>query len=222
MNTSGKTGYPLTCEQASQILATTAEGVFDPARWALAEAHLAACPLCRQASERLIAAILELSAIEELEATWEMARPERDTQEASAATPSRPFRWDALGRLIIQFSSELLQSLQPPPLSLSYGVKSKGERRGLYEYLVKQDDEDLEVTVTVEEDPEDPAQCTVTVSVQIPSLGGWPNLADTQVTLKQDGEAIATAKTDAFGDAVFPEVAKAHLPHLTFEILPVA
>lgn len=221
MNNPGTTGYPLTCDQASQILATTAGGAFDPAQWELAEAHLAACPHCRQAAAGLADAVLELSAIEELEAAWEAARSEPAAQEAAAVLPSRPFRWDALGQFIIQFSSTLLEALQPPTPRLSYGFKSAAGRKILYEYAIQRDAEDLEVTITVEENPDLPTECTVTVSVQIPSLGGWPNLADTQVTLKRAREAIATTATDAFGDAVFPGIAVADLPTLTFQILPV-
>lgn len=221
MNNPGKTGYPLTCEQASQILATTAGGAFDPAQWELAEAHLAACPLCRQASESLADAILELSAIEELEDAWEIARSDRERQEAAAATPSRPFRWDALGRFIIQFSASLLQSLQPQQPSLSYALKSKTGRKVLYQYALKQDKEDLEVAISVEESRDDGAQCTVIVSVQIPSRGGWPNLAGTQVALKRGDEQVAFEVTDAFGDAVLSKIPASDVPDLAFEITPV-
>ncbi|MFN8499540.1 MAG: hypothetical protein U0641_16945 [Anaerolineae bacterium] len=222
MNNSGTTGYPLTCDQASQILATTAGGAFDPTQWALAEAHLAACPRCHEAADKLADAILALSAIEDLESAWGMARAARAAKEASAATPSRPFRWDALGRFIIQFSADLLASLQPTTPKLSYGLKSPTGQKVLYTYQLTQDNDDLDVAIGVEESRDDPTRCTVIVSVQIPSLGGWPNLAGTGVTVRRGDEGVAEGLTDAYGDAVFARIPVADLPDLSFEITPVA
>ncbi len=80
--------------------------------------------------------------------------------------------------------------------------------------------EDLEVTITAEEAREDMAYCTVMVEVDIPSRGGWPNLADTEVTIKRGESEPETALTDAFGKAVFTGIATTELAHLVFEINP--
>ena len=62
----------------------------------------------------------------------------------------------------------------------------------------------------------------VIVEVSIPSRGGWPNLADTNVTLKRDDLELETQLTDAFGKAVFEGICTDDLAHLVFEIKPRA
>jgi hypothetical protein len=64
----------------------------------------------------------------------------------------------------------------------------------------------------------DPTRCTVIVKVNIPSRGGWPNLAGTEVMLKRGELELDTQTTDAYGEAVFERIATDDLAHLIFEI----
>jgi hypothetical protein len=135
-----------------------------------------------------------------------------------------PWRLDELaGRLIIEFSAELLRVLQSPayqPADATVGLKSKKSSRTLCQLSLKEAVKDLEVTITAEETRDDPSRCTVIVEVNIPSRGGWPNFADTEVVLKRDEQELETQLTDAFGEAVFEGIATDDLAHLVFEITP--
>jgi len=136
-----------------------------------------------------------------------------------------PWHLDELGRLIVEFSAELVRAFRPPVYRPAYvvaGVKSGKSQRILCRISLEEAVEDLDVTITAEETRDDPACCTVIVEADIPSRGGWPNLADTEVTLKRDGQQLATQRTDAFGKAVFEGVATDDLAHLVFEIAPRA
>ena len=79
---------------------------------------------------------------------------------------------------------------------------------------------DLDVTITAEEAHDDPDHCTVVVEANVPSRGGWPHLADTEVTIKRAAMELGTQRTDAFGKAVFERVAANDLAQLVFEIMP--
>ena len=134
-----------------------------------------------------------------------------------------PWRLDDLGRLVIEFSTELVRVLRSPALQPAYataGLKSDRAQRILCQFSLKEAVEDVEVTITVEENQRDPTNCTIIVEVDIPSRGGWPNLAGTKVTLKRGELELETQLTDAFGKAVFEGVATSALPHLVFEITP--
>jgi hypothetical protein len=80
--------------------------------------------------------------------------------------------------------------------------------------------EDLEVTITAEEMQADPTRCTVIVKVNVPSRGGWPNLAGTEVMLKRGQLELDTQTSDAYGEVVFEGIATDDLAHLVFEIAP--
>jgi hypothetical protein len=80
--------------------------------------------------------------------------------------------------------------------------------------------DDLQATITVEDMRADPAYCTVTVEADIPSRGGWPNLAGTEVMLKRGELELDTQRTDAHGEVVFEGIATDDLAHLVVEITP--
>ena len=58
----------------------------------------------------------------------------------------------------------------------------------------------------------------LTVDVNIPSRGGWPELAGSRVTLRRNDIKLATQETDAFGKAVFEGIAIAELPTFVIEV----
>jgi hypothetical protein len=125
--------------------------------------------------------------------------------------------------LVIEFSAELVRTLQAPAYQPAYAaarLKSGRSQRVLCRFSLKEAIEDLEVTITAEERRDDPAQCTVIVEVNVPSRGGWPNLAGTQVTLRRGEQELETQLTDAFGKAVFEDIRTEDLANLVFEITP--
>jgi hypothetical protein len=136
----------------------------------------------------------------------------------SPANPpaSQPWRLDTLGRLVIQFSTDLLRSLQPPLLQPSY---LKGDAPAALNYTLTDQLDDLNVRINVEPSRRDPQQTSVEVEVDIPSRGGWPNLAGNTVTLRRGAEQLPEEQeTDAFGKALFEDVSVEELPLLVFEI----
>jgi len=145
----------------------------------------------------------------------------RDSTEAPPKGPTKPFWWDEPGRLIIQFSAELVGTWQPPAPQLAYApVKSDKSSRILCQLPLKEVGNDLEVEITAEEMRDDPTLCTVIVEVNIPSRGGWPNLAGTEVMLKRGELEMEAQLTDAFGEVAFEGIRIGDLAHLVFEITP--
>jgi len=220
----------LTCQECQELLPEYLQAEIDgrahKAKWHVVAFHLETCPHCSEA----YAALVDLMGL---------AYGERGTEPPHYPTPDLPFlkveqsapsqplmvdwQLDRLGSLIIRFSAELVRALQSPAYRPAYaaaGLKSARSRRILCQLSLKEAVEDLEVTVTFEEERDTPASCTVIVEVDIPSRGGWPNLAGTRVTLKRGEEELETQWTDAFGKAVFAGIAGDDLPHLVFEITP--
>lgn len=214
----------LTCGQCQDQLpgylyATQTEQA-DRAQWRPVVLHLATCPHCADV-------YAELSALHALAESARGAEPVAYAapqlaflQKKRARTTRRPWRLDRLGRLVIAFSAELLGALQPAPQPGFAGasVKANEASRVLYSYTLNDAVEDLELTISAEEQRDDADRCTVTVQVHIPSRGGWPNLGGVIVTLKRGRQELATQTTDAFGNAVFAGIALADLPRLVFRI----
>ena len=98
---------------------------------------------------------------------------------------------DALGRLVIQFSADLLRALQPPTLQPGY---LKGNAPSSLSYALTDQIDDLNVRIHVEASRRDPQAATVEVEVDIPSRGGWPNLAGSAVILRRGAEQCWTSK----------------------------
>jgi hypothetical protein len=134
---------------------------------------------------------------------------------------TKPWWWDSVGRVIIAFSHELLQSLQSSPLQMA-PVKSAASHSGSQlQYVVQGEEDDVHVEIAVRDARDHADCCDIAVSVEVPSRGGWPHLGGSQVILKRDDEWQETQSTDAFGKALFLEIAKADLPYLVFQITPI-
>lgn len=128
---------------------------------------------------------------------------------------AQPWRIDALGRLIIQFSADLLARLTPPPtFQPSY---LKGEPAGLA-YALTGEIPDLNAVARVIPSQTDASLVAVAVEVDVPSRDGWPNLGGTVVRLRRGETEIEWQETDAFGHAVFERVAAEWLAELVIEI----
>jgi hypothetical protein len=125
-----------------------------------------------------------------------------------------------LGRLIVEFSAEMLQGWQSLP-SASVGVKSDQTAGILYQMTVSDADPDLTVTITAEQVAAHPTQCVASVDVEIPSRGGWPNLAGSEIVLRQGDRILGIQQTDAFGTTMFEDLNLDDLPRLSFEIIPI-
>jgi hypothetical protein len=215
----------LTCQEFQELLPdylqAEAEGWTHERRWRPVAFHLETCPHC-SAEYATLSDLIELAYGERGEEP-----PHYPTPDLSFLRPEPfkiPWRLDELvGCLIIEFSAELLRALQSPAYKPAYaraGLKSEKSSRTLCKLSLKEAVEDLEVAITAEETRDDPSRCIVIVEVNIPSRGGWPHLADTEVVLKRDKRELETQRTDAFGEAVFEGIATNDLAHLVFEITP--
>ncbi len=189
------------------------------ARFSTVAAHLDQCAACQQAYQ-------ELKALLALERSGELAAPPvapsfdfgyLPAQPAQPATPpaGRPWRWDELGRLVIQWTADLLASLQGPALQPAL-LKSAAPVRLSYELAGAVDD--LAVRIDAEPQRGDATQWTVEVAVDIPSRGGWPHLAGNLVTLRSGADLIDEQETDAFGKVVFEDVSVEALSQLSFTV----
>jgi hypothetical protein len=190
-------------------------------RFPAVAAHLDQCAACQQAYQ-------ELKALLALERSGELAAPPvapvfdfgylpPQPARPTAQPAARPWRLDELGRLIIQFTADLLASLQGP--ALQPAMLKSGARVGL-RYELAGELQDLRVRIEAEPQRDDPQRMAVEVEVDIPSRGGWPHLAGTVVTLRRGDDLLDQQETDAFGKAVFEDVLPEDLPLLVFEITP--
>lgn len=192
-------------------------GLLAESQAARLKAHLDRCPYCQA----------ELTQLTDFLIT-ETTAPALMAEEA-AWTQGDGFEWQYLpqaGRVIIRLVGEALdaaahhlqQRWSPPS-----GRLAPGGVRGsqpLLEMTLSQGIDDFEAVISVATRLKDPTQCNITIKVNIPSRGGWPNLAGTEVILKREGTTIATQATNAFGQVVFKEITPAELTKLSFEITP--
>ena len=212
----------LVCRQCQDRLPEYVEaermGQAEGVQWRPILLHLETCPHCS-------AAYVELKELLKLSSGGcgrEPARspvPDLSFLGSDEDPLARAWRLDDLGRLIVAFSAELLRTLQPPAYATA-GLKSAGAPGTLFQLALKESIEDLEVSILADEERGDPSLCTLSVRVNIPSRGGWPHLAGTEVSLRQDERKIDVQWTDAHGEAVFERIAVDRLPHLVFEITP--
>ncbi len=219
----------LTCQACQALLPeylqAETRGQAEEARWHPVAVHLETCPYC---SAEYVA-LLEM---------LDLAYGEGEREPPHYPEPKLPFlqaeltkeppesgrAWyqDALGRLIIEFSAELLRALRTSAYQPAHaaGLKSNRAPNILWQFSLKEAVEDMEVTVTAEADRGDSAFCTLAVEVNIPSKGGWPYLAGTTVALKRGKTVLGVRQTDAFGLVLFERVLKDDLAHLALEITP--
>ncbi len=188
-------------------------------RFPTVAAHIGQCAACQQAYQ-------ELKALLALERSGELATPPLapafdfgylppQPAPSSAQPAGRPWRWDELGRLVIQWTAELLASLSGPALQPAM-LKSAAPAGLRYELTDELDD--LRVRIDAEPQRGDPTQWTVEVDVDIPSRGGWPHLAGNLVTLRSGADLIDEQETDAFGKVVFENVPAVDLPQLSIAV----
>ena len=182
--------------------------------------HLTTCAACRLE-------LAELRSLLELERQGRLEQPPVPGEFDFGYLQIGPFaeersnrsggwRMNALGRLVIQFSADLLSALQPPTLQPGY---LKGSAPSSLSYDLTDQIEDLNVRIHVEASRRDPQTATLEVEVDIPSHGGWPNLAGSAVILRRGpDELIDEQETDAFGKVTFEDVRVEDLPLLVFEI----
>jgi hypothetical protein len=220
----------LTCGECEDLLPdylqAERQGVADAARWHQVAYHLQTCPHCAA----LYTELSDLIAFGYRERGVEPPTyPDPDLsflrreESRPSQPPEIPWRWDDLGRLIIEFSTELVRAFQPPAYQPAYartGLKSDRSSRVLCRIALKETVDDLGVIITAEETKDDPAYCIITVEVDIPSRGGWPHLADTEVTIKRGELKLESQMTDAFGKVVFQGIAADDLGGLVIEINP--
>jgi hypothetical protein len=181
-------------------------------------AHLPACANCQQVYGELQSLLtaewrgrFELPPVP---AAFDFAYLPAENQAVTRAA----WRLDKLGRLVIQLTADLLRSRQGPTWQPGY---LKSGRAPVLDYRLAGEVDDLNVHITAEPAPRDPQRLTVAVAVDIPSRGGWPNLAGSLVTLRRGDEVVEEQETDAFGKAVFEGVPVQDLPDLVFEIAHV-
>lgn len=181
--------------------------------------HLASCTDCLQEYE-------ELSNLLSLERRKLLQKPPASPAfdfgylPSKDSTPApRPWRLDDLGRLIVAFSTDLLRSLQGPALQPAYLKSAAGPT---FELELAEDLDDLHVTIQAEPQAQQPDQVDLVVSVDIPSRGGWPNLAGSTVTLRRSPEELVDEQdTDPFGNVLFEDVSAQDLPSLVLTITPL-
>jgi hypothetical protein len=214
----------LTCQECQDLLpdylqAETTGRVGEP-RGRLVALHLETCPNCPEVYDTL-SGLAALAFGEQGEEPPPYPAP--DLSFLRPASPGIPWHLNDLGHLIIEFSADLVRAFRPLTYQPAYATirhKSDQSRKILCQLSLKGAVEDLEVTIIAEETREDAAYCMVMVEADIPSRGGWPHLADTEVTLKRGDKEPETQLTDAFGKAVFEGIATDDLDHLVFEISP--
>ncbi len=185
-------------------------------------AHLERCPHCQAELARLADFLAEDASL---------AAPAAPGEETSWQQ-GEGFRWRQFketGQLVIQIVGEALDKASryvnqgPPRLAdqLAYGgLRSEDPARSLGQLALTEGVEDLEIIIMAESMRRQANQCTITVHVNIPSRGGWPNLAGTEVTLKRKEEKLTTHRTNAHGQTVFEGIPTTEFAHLSFEIIP--
>ncbi|HDQ74104.1 MAG TPA: hypothetical protein ENN19_18720 [Chloroflexi bacterium] len=193
--------------------------------WSPVTFHLETCPYCAA----VYASLFDLVAL---------AQGERGAEPPSYPEPDLPFlelepeearrafdltwKLNELGHVIIQLAEGAARALERVSSQPAYAAVKSGAERALGQFTLEEAVEDLAVILEIEKSRDDAAYCIVIVTVDIPSKGGWPNLAGSKVILRYGEEELGTQWTDAFGTAVFEDVQRADLERLTFEIVPSA
>lgn len=150
------------------------------------------------------------------------------------------WRWDTgMGQLFVEFSEELIQSLRQrfslPNLATDH-LRSGSTPGDIFQLVINPQQEDLSTKFVARSVDSDESLCDITVTVERPSLGGAPLMADSRVDLmlprqtsvESDSQSLSDqAKerviqyTNPFGEAIFRQIAILDLPYLQFLIEPV-
>lgn len=218
---------PLTCAECEALLPDYVQaqqiGCGEEARWQPVAAHLASCPHCAAAQADL-EALLGLAFGERIMTRVQTPAPDLAFLRPTSAPPPapRPWRLDELGRLIVELTDALLEAVQAPPRQPAYALAGlKSDAPGtLFTLPIPVPEADLDVTIQAARARAAPDRCTLYVQVDIPSRGGWPHLAGTEVTLVQPEGDPLQEWTDAYGEAVFEGVPVEKLGGLVIEVMP--
>jgi len=139
---------------------------------------------------------------------------------AASLLPDLSWYWAQLGYLVVELSDAVARALQPAQQpAYSFRRAAQGAANA-YHFTLENQLADLNLRLTIEREQPVGDQCQVIVEAEIPSRGGWPNLADTIVNLKQADTVVQSCLTDAFGRAVFSAVAISQLPAMQVEVIP--
>ena len=197
-------------EYATDVAAGQAGG-----KWRAIALHLALCPHCAAEYDELMELLAQAQGEQGAEPS---SYPVLDMSFLNPTT-SRPWRMEGIGRLVIEFTSELLAGLRMSgPALTPVGLKTDALATELRPFTLIGEVEDEDVTITIEPARGESARCTVIVQVDIPSRGGWPNLGGTLVILRRGAVTLGSQMTDDLGNAVFERVAADGLAELVFVI----
>jgi hypothetical protein len=177
--------------------------------------HLALCPHCAA----VYADLADLVAL--AEGARGQEPPAYPQPDLAFLGPAPIGSLDALGRLVIAFSADLLRTLRMPagPAFAAGGLRSDQPAPSeLQPFTLASTAPDLDVSIEVEPVRGDPAHCTITVHAGIPSRGGFPRLRGTLVVLRRGDIGIGRSLTDAHGNVVFKRVPTEDLTQLVFTI----
>jgi hypothetical protein len=192
--------------------------------------QLASCESCRVAYEELKALLMmerrENFATPPVSGTFdftyltELPKIVADSEDAirtERVVDHVTWRLTDFGRLIVVFSAEFMQSLQPV---LPRPASLKSASSDLFAVSSLDIADDLKVIIAAREKRRDRDHCTITVDADIPSRGGWPHLGGTAVTLSIGGREVETLYTDALGKVVFDGIARKDLSQLAVIVTP--
>ena len=121
----------------------------------------------------------------------------------------------AAGRMWVQLSDHLMANSTSLDIQPAF-TKSSGAE--LFKISSQNLAPDMVITVTGRELQNRPEQCSLAVDVDIPSRGGWPNLAGAEVVLTIEAETVDSKLTDAFGGCLFDGIEKRDLPRVRLQI----
>jgi hypothetical protein len=183
-----------------------------PGRFLFVTAHLGRCSICRAEFESLLEVVMAAYSGEIAPATviphcdLSFLRP----RQIRVAEPQQAGIIDELRRLVISFSDVLLAPRQP----LALAQAARGET--LYHYAPSPGPRNINVTIDVFTDDNDPQLGNVQVLVDIPGRDPFEQFG-IRVTL-QAGELAWRGTTSETGSATFAGIPLSLLPHLRVEI----
>lgn len=222
----------LTCQECEERLSEYVVAEINAStalpQWDDMRLHLAQCPHCTAAWHDLRDLVLEFEAgAGPVPADLAAADLSFLTAEAvQNNSPAKLWRFDDLGRLLINFSADFRRSLQQllaQPGHAAAGLKTAASAGTEVDALsIASPDHNLDVTVSFERLREQLTEVRAVIHVNIPGRGGWPNLAGSTVVLRRSDQVLATRITDAYGKAVFDGLVVAELDQLLLEVSPVA
>ncbi|MFZ4656997.1 MAG: hypothetical protein ACOYNY_08300 [Caldilineaceae bacterium] len=137
-----------------------------------------------------------------------------------AQTEAVSWRLDALGRLIVALSVDFIRSLQPLTLQPAH-LKARGNQP-LFELTSPALGDEQQVTLVAKPMRGEANRYSVIVTVDIPSRGGWPHLAGTEVIFKAGEQVLKRETTDPFGKASLTGLDQETLGQLVVEVSPAA